>query len=149
AMWLEGVDFRGTTADAHLNLRGLEVDGDLSHVLRFHGSMYYEGRTVGGMVALMRDALTDEACGAHRTFLDSAGRKIDRRMLGRAKGAAIKIDSNADVTLGLHIGEGIETCLAARQLGYRPVWSLGSAGAIATFPVLPGLEAVSIFAEND
>ena len=58
-------------------------------------------------------------------------------MLGRAKGAAIKLDPDDDVTLGLHIGEGIETCLAARQLGYRPVWALGSAGAIAAFPVLP------------
>jgi hypothetical protein len=101
------------------------------------------------MIALMRDALTNEACGIHRTFFDSAGRKLDRRMLGRAKGAAIKLDSDADVTLGLHIGEGLETCLAARQLGYSPVWALGSAGAIAAFPVLPGIEAITIFAEND
>ena len=100
--------------------------------------------------------LSDEPCGIHRTFLhndghpilDDAGKKI-RWMLGRASGAAIKIDSDDDVTLGLHIGEGIETCFAARQLGYRPVWALGSAGAIAAFPVLAGIEAITVFAEND
>ena len=44
---------------------------------------------------------------------------------------------------------GIETCLAARQLGYRPAWALGSAGAIADFPVLAGIEALTVFTEND
>jgi hypothetical protein len=29
------------------------------------------------------------------------------------------------------------------------VWTLGSAGAIATFPVLPGIEAINILGEID
>jgi len=36
-----------------------------------------------------------------------------------------------------------------RQLGFRPVWSLGSAGAIAGFPVLGGIEAITLLGEND
>jgi hypothetical protein len=149
AIWRQSVEMRGTIAEAYLKSRGLELDGDLSHVLRFHRGMHFDGRTVPGIVALLRDVLTNEPRGIHRTFLDVAARKLGRRMLGRAKCAAIKIDRNADVTLGLHIGEGIETCLAARQLGYRPVWALGSAGAIAAFPVLPGIESITVFAEND
>jgi putative DNA primase/helicase len=70
-------------------------------------------------------------------------------MLGRAKGAAVKVDADEDVTLGLHIGEGFETCLAARLAGFRPVWALGSAGAIESFPVLPAIEAITILGETD
>ena len=149
AIWRGAVDPRDTIADAYLKSRGLELGGDLTHALRFHGSLYFGSRTTVGIVALMSDVLTNEPCGVHRIFLDNAARKLDRRMLGRAKGAAIKLDAHDDITLGLHIGEGVETCLAARQLGYRPVWALGSAGAIAAFPVLPGIEAITVFAEND
>ena len=44
-------------------------------------------------------------------------RKIERKFLGPVAGAAIKLDADEDVLGGLHIGEGIETCLAARMLG--------------------------------
>ena len=47
------------------------------------------------------------------------------------------------------MGEGIETCLAAQQLGYRPVWAVGSTAGIAQLPILPGLGALTIFGEND
>lgn len=70
-------------------------------------------------------------------------------MLGRAKGAAIKLDADEDVTLGLSIGEGLETCLAARLAGFRPVWALGSTSGIKFFPVLSGVDAITILAEND
>ena len=65
------------------------------------------------------------------------------------RGAALKLDADATVTLGLHIGEGLETCLAARLAGFRPVWALGSASAIAAFPVLPGIEAITVLGEVD
>jgi hypothetical protein len=52
--------------------------------------------------------------------------------------------------MGLVIGEGIETCLtAARRYGLSPVWALGSAGGIERFPILPGLEGLTILTEND
>jgi Toprim domain len=76
------------------------------------------------------------------------GHKV-RKMLGRAKDAAIKLDAHEDIVSGLHIGEGIETCLAARQVDFRPTWALGSVSAIACFPLLAGIEAISVFAEND
>ena len=81
-------------------------------------------------------------------------------MLGRACGAAIKLDADASVALGLHVGEGVETCLAAHAAGFRPVWALGTvgivrrdgttAGGIAAFPVLCGIEALTVLGElND
>jgi hypothetical protein len=149
SIWHDARDIRGTPSGAYLNGRGLDVSEDLSHALRHSSDLYYEGRTVSGMVALMRDVVTWVPCGLHRTFVSPKGVKLGRKMLGRAKGAAIMIDDQPSVVSGLHIGEGIESVLAARQLGYRPAWAVGSAGAIADFPVLAGIEALSVFTEND
>ncbi len=118
--------------------------------MRFHPRLKFEGVHVGALVALFRNVESNGPCGIHRTFLDGEGRMLDRRMLGRAHDAAIKLDADESVTLGLHVGEGIETCLAARLAGFRPVWALGSASGIAGFPVLAGIEAVTVLGEvND
>ena len=47
------------------------------------------------------------------------------------------------------LGEGVETCLAARMLGFRPCWALGSAGAIERLPVWGGVEGLTIMGETD
>jgi hypothetical protein len=52
------------------------------------------------------------------------------------------------VTRGLAIGEGVETCLAAAH-SMTPVWCLLDAGNLAAFPVLPGIESLTIFADAD
>ena len=65
------------------------------------------------------------------------------------RGGAIKIDPDEDVTRGLCIGEGVETCLAGRQMGLRPVWSAVNTSGIEKFPVLPGVDGLHIFKEND
>jgi len=115
------------------------VAGD---VLRFHPR-------ISAMVALFRNIVTDEPRAVSRTYLDNEGRKTERKFLGPVGGSAIKLDGDDAVLEGLHIGEGVETCLAARELGLRPAWALGSAGAIAAFPVLPAIEALSLLAEHD
>ena len=151
SIWSEARDPRGTLAERYLVAeRGLHLPDELAGgVLRFHPELIYEGARIPGMVALFRDIRTDEPCGIHRVFLDSDGRKLKRKMLGRAKDAAIKLDADENVTLGLVIGEGIETCIAAQLAGLRPVWALGSADAIGAFPVLPGIEAVTALGENN
>ncbi len=54
------------------------------------------------------------------------------------------------MTTGLGIAEGIETALAVMQrAGWAPVWAATSAGAIRRFPVLPGIEALTVFADMD
>ena len=70
-------------------------------------------------------------------------------MAGPVAGAAVKLDPDDGVTLGLVVAEGVETAMAARMLGYRPTWALGSAGAIASLPVLGGIEAITILGEAD
>ena len=106
-----------------------------------------EIRSPGLCALIAAPRLSDEFTGVHRTFLTSPhAKKISNAILGRAKDSAIKIDM-AD-SLGLGIGEGIETTIAARFL-YRPMWSVMTAGGIERFPVLAAIEHLEIFADND
>lgn len=147
-LWQEARDPRDTVVADYLSSRGLTLPDDVAvGVVRFHPALKYDGTTFGGMVTLFRDFKTNAPCGIQRTFLDGDGRKLGRKMLGRTKHAAIKIDGDEDVTIGLTIGEGFETGLAARLAGFRPVWATGSAGSINNFPVLAGVEALTILGE--
>jgi putative DNA primase/helicase len=153
-IWHEAVPAQGTVVARYLASRGLDLP-EGADVLRFHPRCPWrdeaENRTiyVPAMVAAMRSVTTDEPQGIHRTRLSADGAKVGRRMLGIAAGAAVKLDADDAVTTGLHIAEGIETALAARQLGFRPCWALASAGGIKGFPVLRGVEVLTILGEND
>ncbi|RYB01302.1 DUF7146 domain-containing protein [Lichenibacterium ramalinae] len=157
AIWNEAGPASGSIVQRYLSSRGLSLDlvDNIHEVVRFHPRCPWrdqaEDRTiyVPAMVALMRSITTDEPQAVHRTRLSAEGAKVDRRMLGIAAGAAVKIDSDDAVTMGLSVGEGIESCLAARQLGFQPVWALASAGSISALPVLGGVEALTLLAEND
>jgi putative DNA primase/helicase len=148
-IWSESISPIGTIVEHYLREhRGLELGGDIAgSVIRFHAGLKYDDVYLPGMVCLMRDIVTDEPCGIHRTFVDrKTGEKIDRRMLGVAKGAAIKLDPAGP---NLTIGEGVETVLAARMMGLGPVWAVGSSGAVGSFPVLKGLTGITLLEEND
>jgi hypothetical protein len=141
--WNRSHDPRGTVVETYLASRCIVLpEGVAGEVIRFCPGPR-------SMVALLRDIHTSEPCGIHRTFLNANGTKIEKKMLGRAKGAAIKLSPDEDVTHGLHIGEGIESTLSFMMAGYAPAWALGSAGSIEAFPVLPGIETLTIFTEND
>ncbi|PAY07166.1 virulence-associated protein E [Bradyrhizobium sp. UFLA03-84] len=152
-IWQQSVDPVGTIVEGYLrNERGLELGTDIAgRVVRFHGSLKYDQfRRLPGMVCLMRSILSDEPVAIHRTFLDrDTGAKVDRKMLGPAKGAAIKIDPHASLDGRLTIGEGFETTHAARHAGFKPAWALGSAGAIGAFPVLRGITQLTLLKEID
>jgi hypothetical protein len=158
-LWRESISPWNTLVTRYLASRRLTLP-DSCDAIRFHPACPYrvDDRTMRlpTMLGLMRDIITDEPCGIHRTALKPDGSvkavmpdgSSPKKMLGRAKGAAIKIDSGEAVTFGLHIAEGIESALAARRLGYGPIWALGSAGAIASF-ALPGLDALTIVTDDD
>lgn len=135
-IWAQGVPLPGTLAETYLHSRGLSYNGD---ALRFH-----PGNRM--MVARITDAITGEPMGIHRTFLDRDGNRTEKKMLGPAGGGVVRLSDDADVTYGLAIAEGIETALAAP---FQPVWACLSAGNLARFPVLGGIEALTIFADND
>jgi putative DNA primase/helicase len=148
-IWSQSSNPTGTIVEGYLREhRGLELSADIAgSVIRFHAGLKFDDAYIPGMVCLLRSIVTNEPCGIHRTFLDrKTGEKIDRRMLGIAKGAAIKLDqANARLT----IGEGVETALSGRMAGFGPVWALGSSGAVRSFPVIKSLKEITILEEND
>ncbi len=118
-IWNEAGDAHGTVVETYLQSRGLDLP-DGSDVLRFHPRCPWRDEDRSETIRIPAMVACMRA-----------------------------IDADDAVTMGLTIGEGTETVLAARQLGFRPAWALGSAGAIAKLPILGGIEALTILAERD
>jgi len=150
-LWNEGRPVAETIAARYLAIRGIAESADIDgEVLRFHPSCPYgEKARRPCMLALLRDVRTNEPCAIQRTALSKAGEKIDRMILGPKSRAAIKLSADEDVTMGLMVGEGLETVLSAMQLGFSPAWALGDAGNVRAFPVLSGVECLTILVDND
>jgi putative DNA primase/helicase len=153
-IWNHASDPRSTIAEHYLNHhRGLELAADIAgSVLRFSGSCPFGSARAPALIALFRDIHTDAPQAIQRTRLDPiTGAKVgDRMTLGSSKGAAIKLDPDDSVLAGLHLGEGVETVLTGRQfLGMRPAWAMGGKGGIASFSLLSGIQALTLFEEDD
>jgi putative DNA primase/helicase len=144
----------GTTAHAYLTARGCAIapaDGDLRCAeLLPHPSGY-----IGpALVALVTDAETRSPLTLHRTWIKADGRKADldppRMLLGqhRKQGGVIRLWPDEAVTTGLAIAEGIETALTAAR-AFTPAWACIDAGNLGAFPVLAGIESLTIAVDND
>ena len=155
-LWHASIDPRGTLVHCYLEHRRLDLPDDAaSESIRFHPNCRIGGEHHPAMVCLVRNILTNEPQAIHRTALTPEGLAVKRdgktfRMsLGPVAGGAIKIDADEHATQGLCIGEGVETCLAGRQMGLRRVWSAVNTGGIARFPVLSGVDGLHIFRDDD
>ena len=146
---------RGSPVETYLASRNI-VWSDTFADLRFHPSCPRgsgpDAERLPAMVALFRDVATGEGCGLHRTFLNPQGTgKIEhgdqKLMLGRCSGAAIMLTAAADVTTTLGLSEGIENGLTAITRGWTPIWAAGSAALMQGFPVLRGVEALTLYAD--
>ena len=145
-IWDETSPLPGTIAETYLAGRGLTYGGD---AIRFHPSCRFGVETHPAMVALITDATTAEPCGIHRTALQPVGggkAGPGKMMLGRAAGAVVRLSPDDEVHAGLAIAEGLETAMAAP---FRPVWATLSAGTMRAFPVLAGVESITIYADHD
>jgi hypothetical protein len=150
-LWREAIPIDGTLAERYLRqTRGLDIPSDISCVLRLHSQCPFgPGVRHPCLVALFRDIVSNEPCAIHRIALRPDAIKIDRKMLGPRGNAAIKLTGDEDVTYGLSVGEGIESTLAGMAMGFRPAWALGSAGSIRNFPVLAGIDCLTIVTDHD
>jgi phage/plasmid primase-like uncharacterized protein len=110
------------------------------------------------MVALIRNAETGQPQGVHRTPLTPKGErargpdgaKLPKKVLGAAGGGAVMLSPDWQVEAGLAIAEGIESALAGlRRQPWLPVWSAINAGGVRALPVLAGIEALTVYADND
>jgi len=144
----------GTPAYTYLDRRCCVIPpGDL----RWHADLRDKltGYRGPALVGLVTDVLTCEPINLHRTWIakDGSGKapipKPRRLLKGHRSRGVIRLWPDADITLGLVIGEGIETCLAAAMHSLEPVWAAMNAANLAAFPVLPGIEGLTILVDHD
>jgi putative DNA primase/helicase len=155
-LWRQGTDPRGTLVETYLASRGLALTPELvMRVIRFHAACPWRNKMSGklvhipAMLAVMRNIYTNEVTAVQRTALSQTGTKIGRMTLGPKTGAAIKVSADEDVTMGLAIGEGLETVLSAMRLSFNPAWAVGDASNMRVFPILPGIGCLTIIVDND
>jgi hypothetical protein len=157
-MWGTARSIRGTLAEQYLvRGRGVDIDQilELDDVLRFEPNCPFGGLKSPCLIALVRDIVTDAPKAIQRTALGLDGSKIDRRSLGPTRGGAIKLWEEAEVTYGLVIGEGLETvAAAATRIEHhgtllQPAWALIDRINLREFPVLAGIEALTILVDHD
>ena len=159
AIWAEAQDPRRTLVERYLASRSLPLPLEAAgEALRFHPRCPFgPGCTTPAMVALVRDIRSNEPIGIHRTALNSLGHKReiegkDRMALGQIGGGVVKLTPDEEVTLGLGIGEGIETTLSLKLMPDwvgSPIWACLSAGALAAFPVISGIETLVVAVDHD
>jgi phage/plasmid primase-like uncharacterized protein len=157
-IWEAARSIRGTLAERYLvHIRNIDIDQliELDDVLRFAPDCPFGGGRSPCLIAIVRDVVTDAPKAIQRTALRPDGRKIARRSLGPKKSSAIKLWADAEVTQGLVIGEGMETvAAAATRIDHRgtllqPAWALIDSANLSGFPILAGIEALTILVDHD
>lgn len=145
----------GSLAAAYLLHRGCALPPVGADLRWLPALRHPSGWTGPAMLALVTDALTGSTRTLHRTWLapDGHGKapveppRLLLRGLAKA-GGVVRLWPDEAVTTGLGIAEGIETALAAAR-AFQPVWACVDAGNLAALPVLPGVEALTVFADHD
>jgi hypothetical protein len=146
----------GSPPALFLESRGLVMmDGVSPRALLYHPRCPFRddaGNEVihHALIGLYRDVLTDKVRAISRRPLTRDGESLGKPVsLGPARGCAIKLSADEDVCQGLHLAEGVTSALAAAMLGMVPIWANGGTGNMAKFPVLNGIDALTIIADND
>jgi len=154
-LWESAAPLEGSLAERYLAHRL----GDGWRIMRDAvidaGALRFLPRGGGGeMLALVVDAITGEPLTIHRTRLGADARKVADGMPAKLllrghqkRGGVVRLVERHGAELGL--AEGIETALAVIACGFSPCWSTLDAGNLATMPVLPGVDLVTVFADFD
>jgi hypothetical protein len=150
-LWNEAEPIRANSTGAvYLKARRVELPPNADAVMRWHSACPFGKSKQPCIVSLFRDAVTDAPTGIHRTYIYSAAHgKAERMAMGTMAGAAIKLWALAGDSLA--VGEGIESVLAAVQLGHAdpPAWAATVANNLSRLPIIPGVKRLTILADND
>jgi hypothetical protein len=147
-LWDESVSIINTEGERYLAARRLELPPDPDAVLRWHPSCNFGRDQLPCMVALFRDAITDQPVGIHRTHIEYG--RAERMALGPIARAAIKLWPLGE-SEELAVGEGIETVMSALKLGHAkpPAWATGVANNLSKLPVIKSVRKLTVVADND
>jgi len=117
--------------------------------IRYHSNLKHsiDGGTHPAMLALLRPN-EGKATGIHRTYLTPDGRKAAvnpvRMVLGECSQVRL-----AEPGIALGVAEGLETALCASKAFGLPVWAALNANGLKGWEPPAGVEAVTVFGDND
>jgi hypothetical protein len=159
-IWRSAVPIADMPGAVYLARRGIDLAAvpDLNKVLRWHGACPWGegGATHPCIVALWTNIVSAAPQAIHRRPISSAGEELDRwKALGPAGDCCIRLWPDEYVERGLVLGEGPETVLSAathiehRGTLLRPAWAAGDAWHMEVFPVLAGIDALTLLVDND
>jgi len=117
---------------------------------------WQSGHVGPALVALISDARSARPVTLHFTWIAEDGAaKADLgdypnrlTLPGHSNVGVIRLWPDEEVTTGLALAEGIETALTAARV-FTPIWSTATANNLARMPRLPGIEALTIFVDDD
>jgi hypothetical protein len=153
-LWFQTQHLRGTLGDIYLRHRvGRGVD-QWPADLRFHPACPRRTERHPAIVGLLRDIRTNTPRAIQRVYLQPDGRDRLRDgegklTLGHATGCALKITPDAEITTGLALAEGVEKALALMAIGVAPIWATSGTATLGNFPVLAGIDALTVYGDND
>lgn len=159
--WQAARPIAGTSAETYLAVRRLRFDDPAGRALRFAGrrarkSPSHELEYHPALLCALSNARSGEQCGIINIYLkpdgsdrlrDSKGKTVTGRGAGVVR--VVMLSYFDEPTIGLVLCEGIETGIALFQREMRPIWACGGTGTLAKFPVLGGIEALTIAADAD
>jgi putative DNA primase/helicase len=153
SIWADGKRWQGSLVESYLAGRGVSLPRHCEDV-RFHPSCPMRGERVPAMVALIRSVATLEPVAIHRTHLAPNGTKgaLDRMMLGSVGDGVVMLSPDFEVERCLGVGEGIETTLSLRvcpEYGDGPIWATLTAGNMAKFKPMAGVQSLFIAVDHD
>ena len=158
-IWDESTSITGTLAESYLvgrHINPAELPAGINDAIRFHSDCPFGDGRSPCLIGLFTNVITGDPQGIQRIALTGNAEIVRRMMLGPTSGGIIRPWPDDTVEQGLVLGEGVETTLAAatritRRDGtlYHPAWAVGDAGHMASFPVLPGIDAITLLVDHD
>ncbi|MHC2489361.1 toprim domain-containing protein [Sinorhizobium meliloti] len=153
-LWREAKDPRAAPVLAYLQHRGLPpLSEDQLPVFRFHPTCPFGGERVPALIARFLPIGHDpdlevEPTAIFRIRLDRYEGDRRKLALGPSRGQVVKLYE--DISLGgVGIAEGIEKGLALAASGWRPIWVTCGTSTMRVFPLLPCMEALTVFCDRD
>ena len=150
-IWRQTQPLRGSLGEIYLRARRCALppaDSDLQFLPA-------TDRYPPSLCARISDAKSNAPLSLHFTRLKAdgtgkAGTDCDKLLLKghRKAGGCIRLWRDECVTYGLAISEGVETGLAAAH-AFQPVWAAIDAGNMASFPVLAGIDVITLIVDHD
>jgi putative DNA primase/helicase len=159
----ELIPLKGTLGERYLaEFRAIDTSAirdvlERTDAVGWHEAVYFNeeghalhGRKLGAIIGIMSDPITAKPTGAvSRTYLGPDGTKLGKARTLAVPAGIIRLTPDEDTLAGLHIGEGLETAADLLSQGFAPMWAMGSTALMAKFPVLGGIEHLTIFADRD